>query len=816
MSEKKITEKKILEVLAWAYEKSFSGLSKTESAIQLAESYIEKEKTPIESANALIRWQISKAASVGFITGLGGLVTLPIAIPLNIASIIYVQIRMITAIAHIAGEDVKNDKVKSLVFLCMVGSQATEILRNIGIQVGNQFAAKVIKQYITGEMIKLINQKVGFRLLTKFGSAGVINLGKSIPLVGGLIGGSFDAYTTNAIGNVARNLFIGKPEKKGKDEDISENDEYAKSELQRFYCLTNAIKIDKKIAKEELQQLYSYIETSGLPDDLKIDVLNKIRDEQLINIDFDLLKKHLPNLSGFIKELIDLAQIDYELHEKEKIYIEEVASELGVPKEHYEEHYTNRNFQYFIENDDLTINIDSNKLVKYINANIHIYIDDSTGQGIPISDIIEYAKNRNIILDFTTEWQGTDYITNIEVKNFKLFEHLKFELQPNINIILGHNGLGKTSILQSISLGLLSPASSAINKPNDFEKYIKKNTERTEIFVNYGKNEQRHLHVDKSGLIVFKSAQIEKNLLLSYGVNLNSDQENLKIIEKLIDGNGDNHYTASIFKDYSNDFSNPQTILFELIQQETDVANQIIDLLMDTLNEFLKLMPENETLILVKNGSRFKFKDFADNLLDIHNLSEGYKDHILLITDIVTRIIAARNTLFGKDVAITADLLANAKGTILIDEFDRHLHPSWQRKLLSQLTKTFAGVQFVLTTHNPFSLQSAEGFNALILETKKGEITITEKTIKSGLSIKSIYNMFFNGNNQFFSDKTEELFTKFYELIVKVKRQEATESELTKFKQITNQLLEMDEEVHVIISRELKQLERQTGKPFEL
>ena len=53
-----------------------------------------------------------------------------------------------------------------------------------------------------------INKRVGFRLLTKFGTKGAINLGKAIPLVGGLIGGTVDGLSTNIVGNTARDLFL--------------------------------------------------------------------------------------------------------------------------------------------------------------------------------------------------------------------------------------------------------------------------------------------------------------------------------------------------------------------------------------------------------------------------------------------------------------------------------------------------------------------------------------------------------------------------------------------------------------------------------
>ena len=76
--------------------------------------------------------------------------------------------------------------------------------------------------------------------------------------------------------------------------------------------------------------------------------------------------------------------------------------------------------------------------------------------------------------------------------------------------------------------------------------------------------------------------------------------------------------------------------------------------------------------------------------------------------------------------------------------------------------------------------------------------------------------MFFGGNNHFFSFETEELFTKFYKLLKKVKLSKANDNEQIIFKELINELLRKDEEIQVIISRELKQMERQIGKTFEL
>ena len=161
----------------------------------------------VDKVNALIRWQNTKAGTSGFITGLGGIITLPVAIPANISSVIFIQVRMIAAIAHMGGYDLKDDRVKTLVYTCLTGNAAKDIVKNIGITISTKMTNTLIKN-ISGETIKAINKAVGFRLITKFGQKGAINLGKAIPLVGGVVGATFDSVSTNTIGNISRNIFI--------------------------------------------------------------------------------------------------------------------------------------------------------------------------------------------------------------------------------------------------------------------------------------------------------------------------------------------------------------------------------------------------------------------------------------------------------------------------------------------------------------------------------------------------------------------------------------------------------------------------------
>lgn len=202
-----ISQEKIEQALDWAYDKSVNGVAGLDSAFEMAESYMKGDAVRIDQVNALIRFQNAKAATSGFLSGLGGLITLPVTLPANITSVLYVQIRMIAAIAHMGGHNIKDDRVKTLVYSCLVANSAKDVAKSVGITVGGKLATNAIKA-IPGKTLIEINKRVGFRLITKFGEKGVINLGKAIPLLGGLIGGSFDAYATNKVGDVARDTFI--------------------------------------------------------------------------------------------------------------------------------------------------------------------------------------------------------------------------------------------------------------------------------------------------------------------------------------------------------------------------------------------------------------------------------------------------------------------------------------------------------------------------------------------------------------------------------------------------------------------------------
>jgi hypothetical protein len=201
---------KLVQRLEWVYEAALKGIPGVDGVEDLAQSYSAHHCCADDAIDSLISWQIAKASTAGFITGIGGILTLPVAIPANLAGVLYIQIRMIGAIAHLRGYDVRSDQVRTLAFACLAGSAALDILKDLGISIGAQLTRQMIFR-ISGEVLKRINRAVGFRLVTKAGTRGVVNLVKVVPIAGGLVGGALDAAATKVIGQTAKQVFVPLP-----------------------------------------------------------------------------------------------------------------------------------------------------------------------------------------------------------------------------------------------------------------------------------------------------------------------------------------------------------------------------------------------------------------------------------------------------------------------------------------------------------------------------------------------------------------------------------------------------------------------------
>lgn len=106
-----------------------------------------------------------------------------------------------------------------------------------------------------------------------------------------------------------------------------------------------------------------------------------------------------------------------------------------------------------------------------------------------------------------------------------------------------------------------------------------------------------------------------------------------------------------------------------------------INNMIDDVDE-IKVRRSPLRMIVVKNGIELR----------VEQMSDGEKCTLALLGDIARRVALANPC---RDNPLEGD------GVVMIDEIDLHLHPAWQRKILSVLKKTFPNIQFIITTHSP-------------------------------------------------------------------------------------------------------------------
>ncbi len=523
----------------------------------------------------------------------------------------------------------------------------------------------------------------------------------------------------------------------------------------------------------------------------------------------EVLKNFLLSIRNTIEKEIAQKNIEFDINKIEKYTKKKFVSR----------------FFYYSYTPELETIIDYDKLLKLKEAKENVYFDDDAGKKLPIIDLLKYVGAENVKIE--KKWNGTNYITTARVQNFKIFKDIEITFSKNINILLGNNGLGKTSLLQAITFGLLQNQNN--DCPDDLQDFINFNSEKSDITINWGENERRKIYVFEEGNPVDDEIfALPQHLLLSYGVNINTNKEldHTKIVNELIEGESELYFTKSIFEDNYKNLYDPLIILKYLDDKmDTSAGTQEIReinlLLKETLNEYLALVDKKEQIQITfeEKDNRYYLTDLYQNKLEFQHLSEGYKDHILLITDIIIRILASREKLLEKEkhIIINNELFRKINAVILIDEFDRHLHPTWQRKLLSKFKEDFPNIQFILTTHNPFSVQSGVGANCIQLIVENGLI-VPKNTIIQSKNILSIIREYFT--KDFFDDKAQDLLRQFSNYFDKINEGEIELVYSKEFKETVKQIFDKGEEFQATIVGQILQLnaalKKLNLKEFEL
>ncbi len=184
-----------------------NGAGPLTGSVTYAEDRLGKIGDPEKTINRIIWESTAAAGTTGFVTGLGGVITLPVAIPANIAGTLVINARMIGAIAYLRGYDLNDPYTQTVLMLVVAGTSAQDALALVGMRLGQELTLQAIRQ-IPITLIREINKKAGFYLLAKYGTKrALITLAKFVPIAGGVISGTVDAGLTRFIGAQGRRAF---------------------------------------------------------------------------------------------------------------------------------------------------------------------------------------------------------------------------------------------------------------------------------------------------------------------------------------------------------------------------------------------------------------------------------------------------------------------------------------------------------------------------------------------------------------------------------------------------------------------------------
>lgn len=140
------------------------------------------------------------------------------------------------------------------------------------------------------------------------------------------------------------------------------------------------------------------------------------------------------------------------------------------------------------------------------------------------------------------------------------------------------------------------------------------------------------------------------------------------------------------------------------------------------------LITEFENLRIRRSPLRMTVNKNGQELM-INQLSDGEKCLLAMIGDIARRLAIANPNL---------DNPLQGEGIVLIDEIELHLHPQWQKEIISRLTATFPNLQFIITTHSPIVLSYIQPENIYLLKNTDQGIIATHPQTSYGRDIVEI------------------------------------------------------------------------------
>lgn len=329
-------------------------------------------------------------------------------------------------------------------------------------------------------------------------------------------------------------------------------------------------------------------------------------------------------------------------------------------------------------------------------------------------------------------------IKKIHIQNFKGFADLELSFNPRMTVLIGDNGAGKTSVLDAMSFVLgtfFLGIDGAANRPlRDAEKrrlrLSRNNVEvqlpfRIAVEHTLGGESYEWYRESNSikGGVNYKHASniINKAKDLSKAIRT-GEPANLPLIayygiERLKIGKQRkrNYARRSSRLDGYYKALNPQSFKHRFLKWFKTYEDEALKF---DVNKDLYYAFTNTITSMIKDWTDIHYSWAEDDMMGklpdgtwmpFGLLSDGYRNLVRLSADIAYRAIQLNPHL-------EENAIKETEGVVLIDEVDMHLHPKWQRTIINDLKRTFPKIQFIITTHSPFIVQSLDADEIINLE----------------------------------------------------------------------------------------------------
>ncbi len=292
------------------------------------------------------------------------------------------------------------------------------------------------------------------------------------------------------------------------------------------------------------------------------------------------------------------------------------------------------------------------------------------------------------------------------------------------NIIIGDNGIGKTTVLRSLVINSTSRWLDFIGSLFGFEYFRRNRSADTVLNCELGSIHSKN----QEGVVIIRFEKIfrtnKETDSIGYISSDKSDREQTQTLTNFICfGYGaSRRISISALSEEKSSFRsitlfdenapllNAEEWLVESDYRASKSENGHFAERKQKVIDILKKLFRGEVhdFKIDLEGKRPKAKFLTDyGWVNLHDLSLGYKTLIAWMTDFASRMF--------EEYPDSPDPLAEP-AVVLVDEIDLHLHPQFQRELTSFLTETFPKTQFIVTAHSPLILQSAPDANINLLK----------------------------------------------------------------------------------------------------